>query len=275
MFDSSFAMTNLRVVPERPAWHSMVTNLPGDWARLPAKVFQPSGLTTVAGLSVLTAALVMSDGHSYHATQRFLVSHPFAQQTTNVVVYAGDGRVHLGIAAAFGIAGFVMDDNRALRTASQTVEALLATGVAVQVLKRMAGRESPEVASRDGGAWRMFPNAREYNHHQARYYAFPSGHIATTMSTVTVIAENYPEAGWIRPVGYGVVGLLGASLVGVSYHWYSDLPLGIALGYTFGTIVARRDRETSGTFGGGSDHSLTIIPTVGRTGTGIAFAMSL
>ncbi len=273
--DSSLAMADPWMPRGRPAWHAMVTDLPGDWAAVPATVMQPSGLKTIAGLGVLTAALLRSDGRSYRATKDFLRRNPFAQRTCDAAVYAGDGRVHFAVAAAFGIAGFVMDDDRALRTASQTVEALLVTGMTVQVMKRMTGRESPQAAIRGGGSWHWFPSVLEYGHHQARYYAFPSGHIATTMSTVTVIAANYPEAPWIRPLGFGIAGLLGASLVGVNYHWYSDLPLGIALGYTFGSIVSCHDGHDSGATGGPFGNALSIVPVTGPAGTGIALAMAL
>ncbi|MBA4320784.1 MAG: hypothetical protein C0412_20530, partial [Flavobacterium sp.] len=57
---------------------------------------------------------------------------------------------------------------------------------------------------------------------------------------LTVISENYPEAKWLEPVSYGILGLLGISLVAHDMHWYSDLPLGIAIGYSFGKIISKR-----------------------------------
>jgi hypothetical protein len=61
------------------------------------------------------------------------------------------------------------------------------------------------------------------------------------MATLTVVAENYPEQRWIRPVGYTLVGALGIGLVAKGMHWYSDLPAGIALGYIFGKVAANRE----------------------------------
>ena len=55
-------------------------------------------------------------------------------------VHIGEGSTHLGIAAAFGLYGFVASDSRAIRTASQTMEALLATGITIQLLKRAMER---------------------------------------------------------------------------------------------------------------------------------------
>src|SRR5664279_4126820 len=50
-----------------------------------------------------------------------------------------------GLAAAFAAYGFIAGDNRALRTGSQIVETILASGTVVQVLKHITGRESPFV----------------------------------------------------------------------------------------------------------------------------------
>jgi hypothetical protein len=143
----------------------------------------------------------------------------------------------------------------------------------IQALKRIAGRESPAQATAPGGRWRPFPNLKTYQHHQSRYYAFPSGHIATTMAALTVLAENYPENSWIRPVGYSAVGLVGLGLVGKGWHWYSDLPLGIAIGHAMGEIVAKH---------GGLDSphdlhetKLSVGPMLDDHGTGIQISYRL
>ena len=252
----------------------MITNLPGDWAMCGERCIAPEGLRTMVGIGMLTGFLIAWDGSTYRFTRNGVERHAWARSGANVIEHAGNGGIHLGIAASFALGGLIADDSRALRTASQAVEGLLASGIIVQVLKHMTGRESPAEASADGGKWRFFPGLKTYNRNQARYYAFPSGHIATTMTTVTIIADNYPELGWIRPVGYTLVGLVGASLVGVRYHWYSDLPLGVAIGYTVGTIVAGRDRQGSRTEGATVRSPLTLQPSVGPVGAGVSLEYS-
>jgi hypothetical protein len=258
----------------RPEWHSMITNLPGDWVRGATTTARVDALPGVIGLSLISGALILSDHATHKLTSDFLDKHSSVHSMCDFMVRVGDGRVHLGIAATFGIAGLALDDTRAVRTASQTVEALLASGIVVQLLKHVTGRESPQMESKQGGVWRFFPNQKDYSRHQTRYYAFPSGHIATTMSTVTVIAENYPEVSWIKPVGYTVVGLVGFSLVGVGFHWYGDLPLGLAIGYIFGEIVAHRDDP--GTMVGDGAHSsvFSIVPSVTPEGAGVTLAVA-
>lgn len=255
-------------------WHSMITNLPGDWSRHAQMTFRVSSLPAIGGIVALTGGLMLVDDGTLRASHSLYHESPFVHRASNAIVRVGDGSTHIGVAAAFGLYGWIADDRRALRTASQTIEALIASGLVVQVLKRITGRESPQVATRETGRWQFFPNIAQYQKHQPKYYAFPSGHITSTMATVTVLAENYPEIGWIKPVGYGIVGLVGISLVNVGYHWYSDLPLGIALGYTFGKIVAHPDGLDIGAVGDLGGAKVSFGPSITPAGNGLAMAIT-
>ena len=116
-------------------------------------------------------------------------------------------------------------------------------GVGTQVLKRIAGRQSPSEATSNGGTWHPFPSFQNYQNHTPYYDAFPSGHLATLMSTVTILAENYPEKKWIRPIGYTITGLVAYSMINNNVHWISDYPLAIALGYLCAKQVVRNNRK--------------------------------
>ena len=91
------------------------------------------------------------------------------------------------------------------------------------------------------------------------------------MAAVTVIMENYPEANWLRPVGYSLVALVGAGLVNKGWHWYSDLPLGIAVGYAFGKTVSHPEDETRPV--DHNDMKLTFAPMMNQRGNGVLVAM--
>jgi membrane-associated phospholipid phosphatase len=269
-------------VPQAPrrssglTWYSMFTNIPGDWARTGESAFSSDGLPVMGGIALATGVLLLGDHPAYSFTHGLYTNSPDVRSASNQILRAGDGRTTLGISAAFALYGFLGDDPRALRTASGTVEALLASGIAVQVLKRISGRESPIVATSGRGAWRPFPGFNAYNRNQPRYYAFPSGHLTTAMATVTVIAENYPEANWIRPLGYGIVGVTGVSLVSKGWHWYSDFPLAIAMGYTFGRIAAHHDDDARSPdeIPGSQGTSFRVLPNIGPQGTGVMLALN-
>jgi membrane-associated phospholipid phosphatase len=262
-------------IPPMPRWHSMITNLPGDWAKFGGVAVSSDALPSVATVGVLTGALMAVDVSSYHAMRSVCEKHRFVQAASDVTVFAGDGRTHLGLAAAFGVYGVVGGNSRALRVASHLVEAHLAAGIVVQLLKRMTGRESPGVTKGEQSTWHFFPNLRQYQIHQSRYYAFPSGHIASTMATVTVLTESYPEITWLRPVGYTIVGLVGVSLVNVGYHWYSDLPLGIALGYTFGKLVTHTSEGEGEEAPPDFTSRIRVAPAFLSQGAGMSVALLL
>ncbi len=257
-----------------PAWYSMITNIPGDWVTTGKLAFGSEGLKVLGGVAVATGILFVSDHQLYAVSHNAYIRSANVQFASDQMIRAGDGRTTIGIAAAFGLYGFAADDSRAFRTASGLVEAFVASGITVQLLKHISGRESPQVATELAGEWRPFPGLRAYNSNQPRYYAFPSGHLTTAMATVTVIAENYPDAGWIRPVGYSIVGLTGVSLVNKGWHWYSDFPLAIALGYTFGNTAAHHDDSPGSDMSAGpAGAKLDVSPKIGPTGPGVMFAL--
>jgi membrane-associated phospholipid phosphatase len=256
-------------------WYSMFTELPNNWTRSASLSLRSESVPAIAGIGVLTYALMRTDFETWRGTRRLYRTSPTFNDLTDYTVALGDGRLHLGIATAFAGYGWLGNDPKALRVASQTVEAFLATGITVQLLKRVTGRESPAAASRQTGRWKFFPHPQQYDKHPPSYYAFPSGHISTTMATLTVIAENYPQERWIKPVGYTLIGALGVGLVAKGMHWYSDLPVGIALGYVFGKIAANPSLPDFVKRGDEKGVEISLSPIIdGQGGGGIHLAMA-
>ena len=120
----------------------------------------------------------------------------------------------------------------------------LALGVGTQLIKYSSGRENPTDASIPGGRWRPFPTMSVFQNNKPKYDAFPSGHLATFVSAITIIAENYPRIRWIKPIGYTIAGLIGFSMINNGVHWASDFPIGVALGYGFGKFISRKSHFT-------------------------------
>ncbi len=248
-------------------WYTMFTNIPSDWVRFAGSTFRKENIPGFIGMTILTIGLVASDDETWTLSNRWYKAHGPTRALSDFFEYLGDGRPQFTLSAAFGAYGFVFGDRRALRTGSQLVEVILSCGLVVQVLKHVTGRESPFVSTVPAGRWDLFPNQIEYHKHVPRFDAYPSGHIATAMATVTVIAENYPEWKWVRPVGYSVCALIGFSMANTGIHWYSDYPLGLFLGYAFGIIVShpageKRKEESTG-------QGLVVEPTMTLSGPGI------
>jgi hypothetical protein len=219
----------------------------------------------------LTAATILTDDKTYTPAKRFYNSSVQAKNVSDFCAEMGDGRTQFALAGAFGAYGMVFKDQTSLRTGSQIVEAVLASGAVVQLLKHVTGRESPYVRSSPTGIWRFFPNQIEYLHHVPHYDAFPSGHLCTTIATVVVVAENYPDEPWIRPVGYTFSTIVGLGMLSNGIHWISDYPLGLFIGYYFGMLVAHPE----GIPVSGSENGMKVqlLPSITPLGTGVQLAM--
>jgi hypothetical protein len=254
-------------------WHSMITNIPGDWKQYYTLKFQANRLPEFVGLSVLTAGLLVTDQATYEVSDRWYKNSQTVSDVSDFFVSLGDGKSQFALGGAFAAYGLLSDDDRALRTGSQVVQAVLASGAVVQLLKHITGRESPFVRTSPRGTWRFFPNQLDYLKHVPAYDAFPSGHICTALATVIVIVENYPESKWIRPVGYVMSGLVGIGMVNRGIHWYSDYPLGLAIGYAFGMIAAHPEEIfTTGSVNENAPH-VSIAPAVNGNGVGLSMAI--
>lgn len=158
--------------------------------------------------------------------------------------YIGDGLTDISIMLGFLSYGLIKDDYRSLRVASELTEGLASVGIAIQLLKRSFGRQSPWVADITGyerGAWHPF--SKDYNNDVPGHDAMPSGHMATSTMVLIVIGDNYPEYRWIYPTGIGLMALLGYQMMNNGVHWISDYPLGIVVGYAMGKMVVARGRK--------------------------------
>ena len=257
-----------------PNWHEFVTNTPLNIYGAMSNSFTSDNLPVLGYLSALTTALILTDGQT-HATIKTLFRNN--KSLNNYSIYAldiGDGKINFGIGALFTLYGVTCSDNLAFRTGLQCNEALITNGITVQLLKRITGRESPLSASSKSGTWRFLTNIKKYQKNQPKYYSFPSGYLSTAMTTITVIADDYPGAIYIKPIGYSLTGLLGISLVFKDMHWFSDFPLAYALGYEFGKIITSHNNSSKE--GNPTSHNVNIsfIPVFLTNGGGINMLMS-
>ena len=254
---------------DRPGQLRWLLHIPRDIVQFPGTYFKRDNVPAFVAIALSSAALYAADEGIYHGAENFgrflgldnadaktdLFYIPVRLGSTKIPLemqvpanlnsafyFLGDGWTHLTIATSFLTYGILKKDNRASQTATQLGEAILTTGVVVQALKRTTGRQSPFRATQDRGRWFLLPAYKSYQSNVSNYDAFPTGHLATAMATVTVIAENYPEYHFIRPVGYGLMGVLGYAMLNNGVHWASDYPLGIALGYGFAKIAVRNGR---------------------------------
>lgn len=219
-------------------WYTLFQRIPQDWSNGVDHMFREERTVDWAILSGLTAALVVTDDATYSPSKRFYESSSDAKRWSDFFAEIGDGRSQFALAGGFAAYGLALGDQKALRTGVQIAEVVLASGAVIQVLKHLTGRESPFVRTSPTGIWKILPNQVDYHRYVPYFDAFPSGHICTSLATVIVIAENYPDITWIRPLGYALTALVGIGMANNGIHWYSDYPLGLFIGYYFGMIAS-------------------------------------
>ncbi len=159
------------------------------------------------------------------------------------IYYIGNGGTTLLLGSGLLIAGKIKNDYRMQITSSEIFEGFITTALVSQTVKRITGRQSPTSAISSGnpsGNWTLFPSFKAYQSNTPNYDAMPSGHLTTFMTTLTIIATNYPEVKWIKPVGYSLGGLLAFQMVSSKAHLTSDYPLAVLFGYVIGKNIANR-----------------------------------
>lgn len=256
---------------EVPKFWEFLTDLPKDLKTFGQGALTPEGLVLMGGITAMTAVQVATDFETWQAARIPTIERQTVRKVANAGVSIGDGFFQFGIVGAFAATGGVLGDKKMLRTASQITESILATGIVVQIIKHVTGRESPFSSESRTGVWRVFPNQAEYMKDFQKYDAVPSGHLSTAVTTFIVIQENYPDQAWIPWVGWPVMGLVAFSLAGTSIHWWSDYPIAVGLGYSFAKIITAGNRPRTGDLSSSKWRPL-VVPTLSSTGDPILMA---
>jgi hypothetical protein len=253
-----------------PKKFGFITGLPKDAVGIVKTTFSKESIKPLVIIGASTAALLFLDQTLIDGVREFsdnIHLNP-DEKNKNVIVklggkdvallrfpgnwntafyQVGQGFPSLLIGATLFTYGKIRDDYRALSTASQLAESFILMGVGTQIIKRITGRQNPSEAVARGGVWDFMPSFSQYQNYTPNYDAFPSGHLATMMSSITIFADNYPEKRWIRPVGYTLTGLVAFSMMNNKVHWASDYPLALGMGYLCAKQVIKRNRRVENT----------------------------
>lgn len=253
-------------VYQRPKNFAFITHLPKDAAGIVSTTFSKKSIKPLLQIAAATGVLLLADQAISDGVENFSRNIHLSpdEKNKNLIVklgskdvallrlpgnlntafyQVGQGFPSLMIGAGLYAYGKIHNDYRALSTASQLAEAFILMGVGTQIVKRITGRQDPSESTTNGGKWHFFPSFSKYQNYTPNYDAFPSGHLATLMSSITIFSENYPEKKWIKPVGYSLTGLVAYSMINNKVHWASDYPLAIGMGYLCAKQVVKRSRQ--------------------------------
>jgi hypothetical protein len=254
---------NLKITYYKPKFTDIFVNFTRDMRDFGHVITRKESLPWMAGIAGSTAIMIAYDreiltgnhnlmnsmgidGENKYGKSLSMGKTDFFQipDNFNTLLYTlGEGLPSILIGGGLYIKGLTSKDYRALQTANQLMEEFLSMGVTCQFLKHTTGRQSPWRASSGTGRWDLLPNQADYMKNVSNYDAFPSGHLATMMCTVTILSSNYPEYKLIKPIGYGIMGAVGLAMMHNEVHWISDYPLAIGIGYAMGKIISQRGRR--------------------------------
>jgi len=219
----------------------------------------------VAGFSAITGYLIVNDESIYDRIKSYQRKNKWVDDLSPVVTLLGDGNVSLGISALFYASGLVIKDRKAKDTGKLVLMSLIHSGIVVQLLKHLAGRQRPEAENgvdRWDGPAGFF---KRYKDNRDMFYdAFPSGHTITAWSTATVIAHQYNKSVIVPIISYGLATLSGFSRVTEDTHWLSDVFVGAVLGFAIGKFVYKKRSQ-----------KFIIMPLIGNGQTGITIGFKL
>jgi hypothetical protein len=251
---------------QKPKPFAFVTQLPRTFVNVTSGTFRKKSLPALGAIAASSLILIHYDqkitdgvqhfshyiglsnenayksGISFNLGSSKIHAYDIPQNLNSVLYSIGEGSTTMAICAGLFTYGRIKNDYRARQTSSQILQSQLALGIIAQLLKRACGRESPASSTASGGVWRPFTNWGDYQKHVSHYDAFPSGHLATMMATLVVVADNYPEKKWIKPVGYTLMGLTGFAMVNNGVHWAGDYPLALGIGYICGKVAVKMNR---------------------------------
>jgi hypothetical protein len=260
--EQSYTLSNGDIYTyKKPKFFDVITKVPRDVVGTVSDFGKTQNLIALGGSAVVTVALLPADQYLLEKSRdigekiglkdvaRYNNFGPLSNippNATSAIYLIGNGTTPILLGIGFATYGLIKNDYRALNTASGLIESLAVSGVFSQTIKRISGRQSPAPALLDGnpgGNWNPFPSFSAFAKQTPNYDAMPSGHVMTATSALYVILGNYPDVQWIKPVGYGLIGILGFEMVQANVHWYSDYPIAMVMGYIIGKNIANSKIE--------------------------------
>ncbi len=242
---------------------NFISNIKNNFIELPQQMIRPENIPDFALMSLSTMFLWYADEEILSFSRRvsrginkdfedrkkvmFSIAGLPVRRPDNFntsLYYLGDGVTQSLFTLGLYGTSFIQGNDKLKSVANQIVEGLVSMTMMNQFLKRVTGRETYNQRSKKRGRFHFFPAFKEYQSNVPKYDAYPSGHVATLLTTFTIIEENYPEEKyWMRPLNYSLIGALSFSMMSNGVHWASDYPLAIMMAVYLGKIISQRNND--------------------------------
>ena len=139
------------------------------------------------------------------------------------ITQMGEGAWLLIMGILLWAVGYSLGRSRLAQAGRFICYGIIATGIAVQLMKHLIGRPRPWLS--DEGIAHLGPSLTN------GYDAFPSGHAVSSLVVAVVLARFFPRGRWIF---YGLAALVGFSRLYLDQHYTSDVVGGAGLAIAAG-----------------------------------------
>ncbi len=170
------------------------------------------------------------------------------------------------------VVGESVNNNETIGAAYAVAQTSIITISSVFLFKGFTGRPPPDNSSDVS----MQKQSEKFNFgflNRGIYDGWPSGHMATITSLASTMIHYYPEAGWMKVLGYSA---MAYTLFGIStheqgqFHWFSDGVAGGLMGYAIGKTVGTNMRaNVSGKVPPPETKTVEVLPLFAPGASGI------
>ncbi len=217
---------------------------------------------------LLTGGVAISTGLLFLVDEsvRTNIQNNLTNAQNKIVVagdYYGQGIIPFGVGVGLYFSGLAFNNKSIRETGSTLVQALIASGITVTVLKVIFGRERP-YSNQGSNSFKFFQVKNVFN-------SFPSGHAIIAFTTSTVISEKIDNI-------YATIGLYGLASLTVyqrlysDNHWLSDAFLGSVLGVVIGKYFVKINKSYSDE--NESKISYNVFPVFYKHSSGLGISIS-
>ncbi len=261
---------------------SLIHNF-GEQAAAPFHFNAKQWLVTGAAAGI-TTALIFADEDIDEWARVQKDKHHWVKVSSPFISEFGS---HYGLYVVFanGLLSAALRNEKGVQTSLLATQAFLTSGIWVQIIKQLTGRERPKASyifsHIEGGRWHgIFSKYLELtpdDRSRFSYDAFPSGHTATAFSIATVFASQYSDRKMIPVICYTAATAVGISRLTEHEHWASDVFVGALIGYLSGKQVVnhfnRINRNPLMPPGSGQKRytSITFIQRGNQTGISVVW----
>jgi membrane-associated phospholipid phosphatase len=134
--------------------------------------------------------------------------------------------------------GLIFRDDNAVTIGLEIFESYFIANNITSIVKRTFGRRRPYENS-GPYSFNSFPSRTN------SINSFPSGHATLAFSLSSILA-GHTNSPWLKALFYTAAGVTAVSRVYYSYHWFSDVCMGGAIGYLVGNYLIDMHTNKSG-----------------------------